>query len=85
MKKWIMIRNITISLFAILAVVILIIGICILLDNSSGYNAIAGMSKLETFSLSAGFILIVSAAPLVISLTLLVISIVKLKNYKKHK
>ena len=81
MKKWNIIRNITVSLL-VLFVIYLIIDVicCINMEYPHPMLGIDAYSWIDQFRTDLLFILYLFGIPLIIDIVLLVISIVKLKN-----
>ena len=81
MKKWNIIRNITVSLL-VLFVIYLIIDVicCINMESPQPMLGIDAYSWIDQFRTDLLFILYLFGIPLIIDIVLLVISIVKLKN-----
>ena len=86
MKKWKIIKNITIVLLIIfLIIVILDLIQCISLEYPQPMLGIDARNWMDLFRVDLLFMLIYWAIPLIISIVLLIISILKIKKYESSK
>lgn len=81
MKKWKMIRNITLATLVIFVILILLIGLAFMFDNGTYPDDIFGLTKLKAFYAVISFVLVFTGIPLLINIVLLIVSQLKVKNF----
>lgn len=83
MKKWKIIRNITLLILIIFLIFILLIGLGIAFDNKGAYpDDITGLTKMGAFRAIMIFVMAFSGIPLVADVILLVLSVIKIHRIK---
>lgn len=82
MEKWIVLRNITITILVVFIFLIVVIGLGFITDTATYPDAAWGLTRLESFEMVAGFILVVSGIPLLIDIILLIVSVIMIKRNK---
>lgn len=81
MKKWKIIRNITLLILIIFLLFVLLIGLGIAFDNKGVYpDNITGLTKMGVFRAIMIFVMVFSGIPLVADVILLVISVIKIRK-----
>jgi len=83
MRKWIVVRNITLTILVIFIFLVFAIGLGFITDTATYPDAAWGLTRLESFGMVTGFILIVSGIPLLIDIILLIISVIMIKRGKR--
>lgn len=69
------------TILIVFLLLILMLGLGFLRDDATYPETVYGLTRFEAFGMAAGFIVIIFGIPILISIVLLVISMIKLKIY----
>lgn len=83
LKKWKLVRNITLGILFAFILGVVFLGLGFAMDDGIYPDHFTGLSRLEAFAASASFISIVLAIPLILSTVALIISVMKIHQLRK--